>query len=76
MPASTMLSRASLRAWEKPPLKDMEATVGLIAFLPTQSMELVMPKVLPDPLSPRTLTACKVTALATPNCLPPTVPAQ
>ena len=29
------LSRASLRAWEKPTPKDMEVTVGLIAFLPT-----------------------------------------
>merc|ERR1740121_1492603 len=76
IPASTMLSSALLRAEEKPPPSDMEATAGLIAFLPTQSIELVIPNVVPDPESLRTFTACRVTPLATPNCFPPTVPAQ
>merc|ERR1740121_956586 len=76
IPASTMLSSALLSAEEKPPPSDMEAMAGLIAFLPTQSIELVMPNVVPDPLSPRTFTACRVTPLATPNRFPPTVPAQ
>merc|ERR1719343_1943191 len=59
MPASTMLSKALLRAWERSPPNDMEAMAGRMALFPTQSMELVMPVVLPEPLSPRTFTACR-----------------
>ncbi len=53
----------------------MLATEGPLALLATQSMPAMTPELEPDPLQPSTRTGIRVTALATPYVVPPTVPA-
>ena len=81
--ASTAEFTASLSAVLKPPPRDMLATHLLVfpeAILSaqstfTRSTPAMTPEYEPDPLQLRTFTATRLTFLATPYVVPPTVPA-
>jgi hypothetical protein len=75
--AAAALSIAAWKAREVPrPPRLMLMTDGFSPFCMTQSMALTMPTVEPEPWSVKTFTACSIDFFATPDCVPPTVPAQ
>ena len=57
------------------PPRLMLATAGLVRWVRTQSMPAMTPELVPPPLQSSTRTGTSPTRLATPQVLPPTVPA-
>merc|ERR1719296_719658 len=58
------------------PPRLMLRTAGLAPFTVIQSMAAICQERAPEPRSDNVLTACKDAVLATPNVVPPAVPAQ
>tara|TARA_Y100000389_G_scaffold60022_1_gene56124 strand:+ start:15723 stop:16055 length:333 start_codon:yes stop_codon:yes gene_type:complete len=78
-PASTARAMARLIVPDLPLPKLIDATVGhpfrVLCFI-TQSIPFNTLLLVPEPEQPNILTACSVAFLATPQRVPPTVPAQ
>eukprot|EP00128_Syssomonas_multiformis_P010293 Colp12_sorted_trinity150504_noHs@10415 len=73
-PAPTIRETAALSDEEYPPPKLMLATAGRTLLAVTQSIPATTPEYVPDPEQSRTLTATRLTFLATPYVMPPIVP--
>src|SRR5690606_3768060 len=74
-PALTMRFTAESMAEEAPPPRLMFATAGRVALFATQSIPAMTPELVPLPWQLSTRTGTRVTCLATPWTVPPTVPA-